>query len=102
MSDLAREVADSLKSGMRQMSMAEYRAALAQLGYEIDPDSRCACIAKNMTTGNTYPNVNWTPREIDTKRSAFHFESRRDANFKSLQELRFWTFVVQRGAMTGV
>lgn len=90
------EVESALRAGMKLVSLAELDEMIDQLGYARDKSMRCTCIAKNLATGNTYPNVSFGVREKDTKRSAFHFESRRDENFKKLQEIRFDTFSVVR------
>ena len=99
---LTLEVKRTLEYGGRQVSMATLDAELEALGYRRAPDSRCTCIAKNMSTGNTYPCVTWGVQEIDTGMSAFHYMARRDANFTRLQELRFSTFAVARGQYVSV
>lgn len=99
---LDREIESSLKAGMRQVSLQQLDAELVALGYVRDTDTRCACTAKNLTTGNTYPCVTFGVKESDSGLSAFHVAARRDDNFRRLQELRFWTFVVSRGSIVAV
>lgn len=99
---LEREIAAMLKAGGRQVSMVAMRAELLELGYELEMDMRASGVARNLTTGNSYPSVTYGVREIDTRMSAFHFQARRDPNFKALQAWRFWTFAVVRGAMVTV
>lgn len=96
------EIESSLHAGMRQVTLRELDAELKALGYQRALDMRASCIAKNMDTGNTYPCVTYGVSEVDTGMSAFHVNARRDERFKALQELRRWTFVVQRGAIVGV
>jgi hypothetical protein len=100
--NLELEVTESLRSGGKQLTMAALKAEVESLGYRINRDMRAVGVAKNMTTGNTYQSVTFGLDEADTGRSAFHFESRRDGNFKALQELRRRSFVVSRGAMVTV
>lgn len=100
--ELATEVKHSLEHGMRQVSMPALDAELQALGYKRTPGSQCACVARNMTTGNTYPCVTWGVQEIDTGMSACHYMARRDANFERLQELRFSTFAVARGQYVSI
>jgi hypothetical protein len=47
--------------------------------------------------GRTYPTLMTDITEKDTGRSAFHYQSRRDAAFDAMQHLRFNTMAVVRG-----
>lgn len=96
------EVEKAIECGMSMVSRTELDSMIKKLGYVRDKESRCACIARNLTTGNTYPNVNFGVIEKDTGRSAFHFESRRDANFQALQKIRMDIFCVVRNAWWGI
>jgi hypothetical protein len=95
--NLQKEIDSSRAAGMEWISIPELDARLETLGYRRDPDSRCVCVTKNLTTGNTYPCVTWDVQEIDTGMSAFHVNARRDERFRKLQELRFNTFAVLGG-----
>lgn len=94
-----REFSALVKAGVERVRLLELDTRLEVLGYEREPDSRCAGIAKNMTTGNTYKCVTWSVRERDTKQSAYHYQSRRDARFKKMQQLRQAVFVYARGCI---
>lgn len=97
--ELATEIQNRESSGMAMLDWREYQHRLANIGYEIESDSRTPCRAKNMSTGNTYPCVTWGVRERDTKMSAFHVDARRDENFERLQTFRRYTFAVVKGAI---
>jgi len=99
---LQREIQTSLVAGMRQVTMAQLDAELQALGYSRMPNSRCACIATNGRTANTYPCVTYGLRENGTGLSAFHVDARRDARFRALQQLRFVTFAVVRGSYISI
>ncbi len=101
-SGLYTEVKHSHECGMEQLTMATLDARLAELGYKRESDSRCTCIARNLTTGNSYPCVTYGVKESDTGMSAFHFEARRDDKFKALQALRFNAFAVVRGQYVSI
>lgn len=71
-----------------KMTKPELVKMLADLGYEIEESS-----ARNYTN-NLNPPDSWPARacyivESDTKRGFANVDSRRDENFRKLQELRF-------------
>ena len=72
------------------------------IGYRRDPNTRAACVATNVITGESHPNVNFGVKQIDTGMSAYHYQARRDENFKKLQALRMNTFCVVHGAIWGI
>ena len=86
-----------LSVGVAQVTVPEIAKRLRAFGYELQPGSRCSGTARNMTTGASYKCVTWGVREQDTKQSAYHFESRRDAQFKAMQQLRQEVFAYVRG-----
>ena len=84
------------------MTVAGMDHRFRELGYTLDRSEDCRCMAKYMTgpyAGYSHPCISCGVKEVDTGRSAFHFESRRDANFRSMQRLRQEVFAVTRGAI---
>lgn len=99
---LETELARRAKRGHKPTTLADIKTRLAALGYRLkrSMDARSVCwIIKGEGAGDTYPTVVLYPIEADTGRSAFHYQSRRDANFKELQRLRYEgeLFAVVRG-----
>lgn len=91
------ERAAMLKAGVEQVTVQEINRRLQALGYELEPNSRCSGIARNLTTDTSFKCVTWGVREQDTKRGAYHFQSRRDERFKAMQQLRQDVFAYVRG-----
>lgn len=90
--DLANELAARAAEGWHPVALGEIQRQLRDLGYVLDRRLDCRSTARIMTgprAGKTYPSLSTGIKESDTGRSAFHFEARRDANFRALQELRF-------------
>lgn len=89
--------------GNRPVALAEISRQLGALGYCLNLDlycRGCSRILAGPRAGTSYPSAFAGISEINTRRSAFHFESRRDANFKALQALRMTgLFAVNRGAI---
>ena len=80
-----------------ESTMSEVVFKLSKIGYKLDRKMDCRCMAKWMTgerAGETYPCLSTGIIEADTKRSAFHFEARRDKNFEELQSMRQLGFYV--------
>jgi hypothetical protein len=91
------EAGRRLAVGCRQFrSLQEMRDAYRALGYIIhDP---CYAQARDMETGESYPNVSYMMREADSRVSAYHYQdARRDENFRAMQELRQSSFALVRG-----
>jgi hypothetical protein len=89
--ELETELAHRAARGLRPVSVVAMGARLATLGYALDRN--CDCFSQNLfmtgeREGQSYPAINTGVKERDTGRSAFHFEARRDENFKELQRLR--------------
>ena len=84
-------------AGGKQVTRKQYAADLAALGYTLGQNysaGLCRC--------DSLPSVPATSAlifETDTGRSAFHEDSRRDANFQALQEYRQKYFAVIRGRL---
>lgn len=88
------------KKGYKPSTLEEIARELRSIGYKLDRGMDCKGLARHMTgerAGSSYPSLTTGVNEIDTGRSAFHFESRRDANFEKLQKMRQYVFAVVRG-----
>lgn len=98
---LRREIQRRDAAGIERVSMAELRRRYQELGYDFDRSFDCRATATIMTgpgAGDTYPCCTTGVIECDTRRSAFHVESRRDRNFERMQELRFsGPYAISRG-----
>jgi hypothetical protein len=81
------------------MTRAQFVAAFAALGYRVGADyaDSIARYMQGSRAGDAYPARAFPVFETDTGRSAFHFESRRDANFRAMQELRQTAYYVGAG-----
>ena len=102
MNSLEIELAARAALGQRPTTVAHIGAVLGALGYRLDRSMDCKSLARYMQgprTGQSYPVITTGIKEADTGRSFVHFESRRNDNFKKLQELRFnqELFAVVRG-----
>lgn len=102
--DLADELAARAATGWHPVTLDEIKRQLHEIGYRLDRTLDCRSTAQILTgprAGKTYPSLTTGIDEADTGRSAFHFEARRDANFRTLQNLRFEVglYVVLNGAI---
>ena len=97
---LANELAARAADGWHPVTLSEIKRQLRDLGYALDRTLDCRSTAQIMT----YPTLSTGIKEADTGRSAFHFEARRDANFRTLQKLRFEVglYAVLNGAILDV
>lgn len=89
---LADELAARADEGWHPVTLGDIKRQLSDLGYVLDRRLDCRSTARIMTgprAGETYPCLSTGIKEADTGRSAFHIEARRDANFRTLQKLRF-------------
>lgn len=89
---LKRELDRRARDGYRPVTMDQLRRTLDGLGYAVAVDMHADSDARHMTgeaAGESYPVRVLYVVEKDTRRSAFHYESRRDANFRALQAVRF-------------
>lgn len=95
----------ALANGMQILTVKEFSARFAALGYKLDRSMDCRSNARFMTgeyAGEVYPCVTTDIREIDTGMSAFHYQARRDENFKAMQKLRGEICAITRGALLEV
>jgi hypothetical protein len=89
---LEKELADRRANGQTPVTLTQMKQILGNLGYRLDRSMDCRHVARYMAgpkAGRSYPAISTGIKEIDTGKSAFHFEARRDDNFKKLQEMRF-------------
>lgn len=94
---LAAEIADRLRQGYRQLSIAHFAREIAEAGYTLDRSLDCRSTARYLDDGRTYPATSVYPKETDTGRSAYNIEARRDDNYRRLQQLRGEIFAVSHG-----
>lgn len=93
------EIETRLAMGCEMLTVPQFVARFAALGYRVDRSLDCRSTARYLKTGRTYPACSTGMAESDTGRSAFHYESRRDSRFKAMQALRQHVFAVSRGAI---
>ena len=89
------EVDDMLAHEMRQLTPGELSAELAELGYELDYS--LAFYYHNTSNKFHFHARSLDVREIDTKIGFAHIDSRKDDNFRKLQQLRMETFIFHKG-----
>lgn len=93
------EIAHRKQFGCRIVSVAEMEREFNALGYTLDRSMDCRSNARYVNSGRTYPACSTGLKEIDTGQSAFHYQSRRDENFRAMQTLRMEISAVSRGAL---
>ena len=96
---LETEITYRLSIGCKHLSVRAMSERFRALGYELDRSLDCRAMSRYLSDGRTYPACTTGVKERDTGRSAFHFEARRDANFRAMQKLRQDVFAVSRGAI---
>ena len=83
-----------------EFTLSSLSSELKRLGYRLDRSMDCKAISTWRTgerAGKSFPCISTGIKEIDTGKSAFHFEARRDKNFEALQAMRYeGTFVAMR------
>ena len=99
---LAAEIEHLLAHGYEHLSVAAFAARFEALGYALDGSMDCRSSARYLESGRSYPCCTTGLKEIDSGMSAFHFQARRDAKFREMQELRGKIFAVTRGAILEV
>jgi hypothetical protein len=100
---LEMEIAHLQACGYEHLSVKEYAARFAALGYMLDRSLDCRAPARYLESGRSYPCCSTGLKEIDTGVSAWHYrDARRDDNFKAMQALRSKVFAVSRNAILGV
>lgn len=91
--------------GREILTVHELSERFRVLGYRLDRSMDCRSNARFMTgayAGESYPCCTTGIVEIDTGMSAFHYQARRDANFKRMQKLRGEICAVSRGFLLEV
>ncbi len=91
MNTVAEEKALQEKEGRQHVTLAVAATLLATMGYRIDRDRDAKCVARLMNgerEGQTFPCLTTGINEADTGRSFAHIDSRRDDNFRALQQFR--------------
>ena len=94
---LKAEIEYRLSIGCRLVSVREMERQFRALGYALDRHLDCRSIARYLDGGRSYPSCTTGVRDVDTGRSAFHVDARRDNNFRVMQQLRLEIFAVSRG-----
>jgi hypothetical protein len=101
--ELATEIAHLQAHGCQQLSVKQFAAQFAKLGYTLDRSMDCRALARHLDNGRQYPCCTTGLSETDTGISAWHFkDARRDANFTAMQALRGKIFAVSRNAILEV
>jgi len=81
-----------LKKQFNPMLVKDINKALKSLGYKLDRGEDCKCIARaypfNDEEEYSYLCCTTGIKEIDSGMSAFHYQAKRDDNFKQLQAMR--------------
>lgn len=86
----------------RELSLAQFSAALRAIGYRFDRRMDCRAPARYLggeRAGESYLALSLYPVQCDNGMSAFHFQARRDGNYQALQAIRDSTFSVVKGAI---
>lgn len=91
------EAAHLVLEGLRQVTLAQMNQDLADMGYKLDRNGDCsgtATYVSGVRQGQSYRNLSLSVREIDSGKRAFHYQARRDANFKRMQAYRDEAFAI--------
>lgn len=100
---LALEIEPLKAHGYAELSVKQFAARFAELGYTLDRSMDCRASARYLESGRSYPCCSTGIKETDTGISAWHYQdARRDDNFKAMQALRSKIFAVSRGAVLEV
>jgi hypothetical protein len=99
---LVREIAERRAHGATLLTVPQFAARFAALGYTLDRDLDCRSTARYLDDNRTYPCCTTGLKESDTGMSAFHFQARRDSRFREMMELRSDIFAISRGAILEV
>jgi len=98
---LAKEIADLLAHGIRQVTIKEMKRAVNELGYTFDRYFDAKGICTNLTgklAGVRFRGCSLSLRQMDNGISPFHYkDARRDKNFEKLQKFRGTLFAVRNG-----
>ena len=93
------EIQHRINSGCEILTIPQFVARFAALGYRVNRSMDCRSTARYLDNGRTYPACSTGMDEADTGRSAYHFESRRGSRFEAMQALRGQVFSISRGAI---
>lgn len=89
---LESELARRAQRGCMPSTIAGIKRRLASIGYKVEFDLKSSSTTRIIAgegEGDTYPAYTLGYiREIDTGMCAFHYQARRDDNFRELQRLR--------------
>ena len=103
MTPLETEIAHRIAHGAEHLTVKQFAARFAALGYTLDRTLDCRAPSRYLETGRSYPCCTTSVKETDTGVSAWHYlDARRDDNFKAMQALRSQIFAVSRGAVLEV
>ena len=94
------EIAFMTSHGVERLSVADFCARFAALGYTVDRSDDCKSMARYMTgarAGQSYPSCTTGINESDTGLRALNIHARRDSNFDAMQRLRGEIFAVNSG-----
>lgn len=87
------------------LTVEAFAARFVTLGYKLDRRLDCRSESRFMTgpnAGKFYPCLTTGLTEADTGRSAFHYQARRDDNFRAMMQLRKQIAAITRGALLEV
>jgi hypothetical protein len=101
------EVAHLLSTESRQVDLKTMDGELRAIGYRLDRRMDCRSVNRHMSgarAGESYHAVNLYVVQVSDGVSAFHVDSRRDANFDRLQQMRLnqEIFAVQGDRIYGI
>lgn len=101
---LQKELARRRANGHTPMTVKQMEQTLGNLGYRLDRNKDCRQLVRitdGPDAGVSYPAILTGVAEIDTGKGAFHFEARRDDNYKKMYEMHFneSMFAVVRGCI---
>lgn len=85
-----------------QITLREMTERLKAIGYRLDRTADCRSNHHYVTgprAGKSHPGVSLRPVQIDDGKAAWHYEARRDDNFRKLQTIRDQIFFVSKGAI---
>ena len=99
---LAVEIAERRAHGATLLTVPQFAARFAALGYTLDRDLDCRSTARYLADNRTYPCCNTGLKEADSGLSAWNVNARRDSRFEQMQELRGQIFAISRGAILEV
>lgn len=92
-------------NGQKILTVRAMGERFKALGYKLERSMDCAGNSRYMTgehAGRSYPCITTSVKEIDSGMSAFHYQARRDANFKAMQALRGEVCAIVRGRLLEV